>query len=84
MKANPHGVIDLSKCQTVKSADDKTHKKLLRCVFFTSRHSLEVTTTDETYFMYANTEKEKDEWIGAIGRYVMSILFLLVLLSTAL
>ena len=23
----PHGVIDLSQCQTVKGADDQTHKK---------------------------------------------------------
>ena len=35
---------------------------------FRDRHSLEVSTDNETYFMYANSEKEKDEWIGAIGR----------------
>ena len=23
--------------------------------------------------MYANSEKEKDEWIGAIGRYFVSV-----------
>ncbi|KAK8802254.1 hypothetical protein WA538_005162 [Blastocystis sp. DL] len=57
----PHGVIDLSQCQTVKSADDKTKKK----------YSLEVTTLGETYYMYANSEKEKDEWIGAIGRAIV-------------
>ena len=57
----PHGVIDLSKCQTVKSADEKTHKK----------HSLEVSTSEQTYYMYADSEKDKDEWIGAIGRAIV-------------
>ena len=45
-----------------------TRSSFFSCLFI-SRHSLEVATSDETYFMYANTEKEKDEWIGAIGRY---------------
>ncbi|CBK20961.2 uncharacterized protein [Blastocystis hominis] len=57
----PHGVIDLSRCQTVKSADEKTHKK----------HSIEVSTTEQTYYMYASSEKDKDEWIGAIGRAIV-------------
>lgn len=34
------------------------------------RHSFEVATPDATYYMFADTEKEKDEWIGQIGRYV--------------
>ena len=31
----------------------------------------QVATPDATYFMYAETEKEKDEWIGAIGRAIV-------------
>eukprot|EP00752_Nemacystus_decipiens_P003186 g2948.t1 len=57
----PHGRIDLSSCMTVKSAEQKTSK----------RNALEVSTHDTTYFMYANTEKEKDDWIGAIGRAIV-------------
>jgi hypothetical protein len=53
-----HGVIDLAECLTVKSADEKTDKA----------HSFEVATPDQTYYMYAANEKEKDDWIGAIGR----------------
>ena len=34
------------------------------------RYSLEVTTMDETFYMFADSEKEKDEWIGAIGRFI--------------
>ena len=56
-----HGIIDLSECLTVKSADEKTDKP----------HSFEVATPDQTYYMYAQSEKEKDDWIGAIGRYAL-------------
>ncbi|CAN0258417.1 unnamed protein product, partial [Discosporangium mesarthrocarpum] len=41
----PHGMIDLSSCMTVKSAEQKTSK----------RNALEVSTHDTTYFMFANT-----------------------------
>ena len=57
----PHGTIDLEKCVTVKSAEEKTSK----------RFSFEVATPESVYFMYASTEKEKDEWIGAIGRAIV-------------
>lgn len=50
----PHGMIDLSSCMTVKSAEQKAQK----------RFALEVSTPDTTYLMYADTEKEKDDWIG--------------------
>jgi len=58
---SPHGVVDLSKCLTVKSAEEKTNK----------RHCFEVATESATYFMFAGTDKEKDEWIGAIGRAIV-------------
>ena len=57
----PHGTIDLKDCLTVKSAEDKTKKK----------YSFEVATPDSTYYLYAGSEKEKDEWIGAIGRAIV-------------
>ena len=46
---------------TVKSAEQKTHK----------RNALEVSTQDTTFFMYALNEKDKDDWIGAIGRAIV-------------
>ena len=46
---------------TVKSAELKAGK----------RNAVEVSTADTTYFMFADTEKEKDEWIGAIGRAIV-------------
>jgi len=47
----PHGAIDLRQCLTVKSADDKTGKK----------NSFEVSTSEQHFFMYADTAQEKDE-----------------------
>ena len=57
----PHGMIDLSKCQTVKSAEIKANKKF----------AFEVSTQETTFYMYADSEKDKDEWIGAIGRSIV-------------
>ena len=57
----PHGMIDLSKCVTVKSAELKAGKK----------NAIEVSTTDTTFYMYADDDKQKDEWIGAIGRSIV-------------
>jgi len=57
----PHGMIDLSTCMTVKSAELKAGKK----------NAIEVSTTETTFYMYADNEKEKDEWIGAIGRSIV-------------
>ncbi|CAK4078224.1 unnamed protein product [Aphanomyces euteiches] len=58
---SPHGVIDLAECLTVKSAEEKTNK----------RYCFEVATPESTYYMHAESEKQKDEWIGAIGRAIV-------------
>lgn len=60
-QGTPHGMIDLASCMTVKSAEYKAHK----------RNALEVSTPDTTFLMYADSEKEKDDWIGAIGRAIV-------------
>jgi len=57
----PHGMIDLSRCTTVKSADLKSHKK----------HSFEISTPETTYLLYADDEKAKDDWIGSVGRSIV-------------
>jgi hypothetical protein len=49
-------MIDLALCMTVKSAELKAHK----------RHALEVSTPETTFLMFADSEKEKDDWIGII------------------
>lgn len=54
-------MIDLSTCTTVKSADIKTRKN----------NSFEISTHDTTFFLYADSEKEKDDWIGNVGRAIV-------------
>lgn len=46
---DPHGMIDLKDCLTVKSADEKTGKA----------HSFEVATPEQVYFMFADSEAQK-------------------------
>mmetsp|Transcript_47439 Transcript_47439/g.70575 ORF Transcript_47439/g.70575 Transcript_47439/m.70575 type:complete len:164 (-) Transcript_47439:180-671(-) len=57
----PHGMIDLSLCTTVKSADLKSKK----------RNSFEISTPETTFLLYADTEKEKDDWIGSVGKSIV-------------
>eukprot|EP00560_Eucampia_antarctica_P000064 CAMPEP_0197832912 /NCGR_PEP_ID=MMETSP1437-20131217/16819_1 /TAXON_ID=49252 ORGANISM="Eucampia antarctica, Strain CCMP1452" /NCGR_SAMPLE_ID=MMETSP1437 /ASSEMBLY_ACC=CAM_ASM_001096 /LENGTH=138 /DNA_ID=CAMNT_0043436569 /DNA_START=377 /DNA_END=793 /DNA_ORIENTATION=- len=60
-RARPHGMIDLSTCTTVKSADLKSRK----------RNSFEISTPETTFLLYADSEKEKDDWIGSAGRAIV-------------
>ena len=54
-------MIDLSLCTTVKSSENKTNK----------RNSFEITTSDKSVFVYADNEKDKDDWIGNVGRAIV-------------
>lgn len=54
-------MIDLIDCVTVKSAEHKAQK----------RNAFEVTLKSDHFLMYAMTDKEKDEWIGRIGKAIV-------------
>mmetsp|Transcript_28002 Transcript_28002/g.39572 ORF Transcript_28002/g.39572 Transcript_28002/m.39572 type:complete len:95 (-) Transcript_28002:125-409(-) len=54
-------MIDLSQCTTVKSADLKSKK----------RNSFEISTPETIFLLYADTEKEKDDWIGSVGKSIV-------------
>lgn len=59
----PHGSVDLRSCLTVKSADDRTGRP----------HSIEISTRDdELYYLVAESGAEKDAWIAAIGRAIVT------------
>jgi len=53
--------MDLAVCTTVKSADLKSKK----------RHSFEISTPETCYLLYADTESEKDDWIGRVGKAIV-------------
>lgn len=59
--SGPHGMMDLAHCTTVKSADLKSKR----------RHSFEISTPDTCYLLYADTESEKDDWIGRVGKAIV-------------
>lgn len=54
-------MIDLAHCTTVKSADLKSKK----------RNSFEISTPETTFLLYADTEQEKDDWIGRVGKAIV-------------
>lgn len=54
-------MMDLAHCTTVKSADLKSKK----------RHSFEISTPETCYLLYADTEAEKDDWIGRVGKAIV-------------
>ena len=54
-------MMDLSICTTVKSADFKSGKF----------HSFEISTPDTCYLLHAETEGEKDDWIGRVGKAIV-------------
>ena len=51
----------MSTCTTVKSADVKSRKKF----------SFEISTNERMYLLFADNEKEKDDWIGAVGKSIV-------------
>jgi hypothetical protein len=57
----PHDMVDLASCTTVKSADLKSKK----------RHSFEISTPETCFLLYADTESEKDDWIGRVGKAIV-------------
>jgi hypothetical protein len=54
-------MIDLIDCVTVKSAESKSKKK----------NAIEIILKDQTFQVFSGTEREKDEWIGQIGRAIV-------------
>jgi len=58
----PRGVIYVSSCLSIKGAEDTLNKP----------NSFEITTSDpDRMFFIADTYKEKEDWINAIGRAIV-------------
>jgi PH domain len=61
LQDEPHGVIDLAGCLTVKSAEEKCGRQF----------SFEISVPAETFYLFADDAVSKDEWIGAIGKAIV-------------
>lgn len=57
----PRGCVDATKCMSVKGAEDVLNKAF----------AFEVSTPDETVFFVASSDKDKEDWINAIGRAIV-------------
>ena len=59
--SKPRGIIPVTSCLTVKGAEDVLNKPF----------SFELTTSRETMYFIADSEKEKEDWINAVGRSIV-------------
>jgi hypothetical protein len=57
----PRGVIEVNKCLSIKGAEDVLNKP----------HAFELSTTEDSMFFIAETVKEKEDWINAVGKAIV-------------
>ncbi len=57
ISGSPTEAIELKWCNSVRSADDDTKKP----------NSIKLEYKGEAFFFYADTAKEKDEWVGLLS-----------------
>ena len=57
----PRGVVDISRCLSIKGAEDVINRA----------HAFELSTNSETMFLIADSDKEKEEWISSVGRAIV-------------
>jgi hypothetical protein len=57
----PRGVIEVSKCLSIKGAEDTINRP----------HAFEISTMEESMFFIAESDKEKEDWINAVGRAIV-------------
>ncbi len=51
----------VKKCLSIKGAEDAINKP----------HAFEVSTTDDAMFFIADSDKDKEDWINAVGRAIV-------------
>ncbi|CAG9461373.1 unnamed protein product [Pedinophyceae sp. YPF-701] len=59
--SEPRGVIDVGKCLSVKGAEETINKP----------HSFEIAMPGGSQFFIADEEKDKEDWINAVGRAIV-------------
>ncbi|GBF91699.1 hypothetical protein Rsub_04003 [Raphidocelis subcapitata] len=57
----PRGIIEVKKCLSIKGAEDTINKP----------HAFEISTVDDNMFFIADSDKEKEDWINAVGRAIV-------------
>ncbi|KAL2634954.1 hypothetical protein R1flu_006433 [Riccia fluitans] len=59
--SKPRGIILVGNCLTVKGAEDVLNRPF----------AFELSTSKETMYFIADTDKEKEDWINSIGRSIV-------------
>ncbi|KAL4458632.1 hypothetical protein ABPG75_013497 [Micractinium tetrahymenae] len=57
----PRGIIEVNRCLSIKGAEDAINKP----------HAFEISTTDQNMYFIADSDKEKEDWINAVGRAIV-------------
>eukprot|EP00887_Chlorella_sp_A99_P006440 scaffold3.g6440.t1 len=60
-QSEPRGIIEVNRCLSIKGAEDTINKP----------HAFEISTTDASMFFIADSDKEKEDWINAVGRAIV-------------
>ncbi|KAK9811317.1 hypothetical protein WJX72_001679 [[Myrmecia] bisecta] len=59
--STPRGVIEVGRCLSIKGAEDAINKP----------HAFEISTQQTSMYFIADTDKEKEDWINAVGRAIV-------------
>lgn len=59
--STPRGVVDTHRCLSVKGAEDALGRP----------HAFELSTADDAMFFIAESDREKEDWINAVGRAIV-------------
>lgn len=57
----PRGIIDINKCLSIKGAEDIVNRA----------YAFEISTTDSSMYFIADNDKDKEDWINAVGRAIV-------------
>lgn len=57
----PRGVVEVNRCLSIKGAEDAINKPF----------AFEISTADTNMYFIADTDKEKEDWINAVGRAIV-------------
>ncbi|KAK3285017.1 hypothetical protein CYMTET_7360 [Cymbomonas tetramitiformis] len=60
-KSVPRGVVEIKGCLSVKGAEEMLNKP----------YAFEVSTRDKTMYFIADNDREKEDWINAVGRAIV-------------
>merc|ERR1712023_350276 len=59
--SKPRGVIEIDQCLSVKGAEDAINREF----------AFELSTKNDTMYFIAASEKEKEDWINAVGKAIV-------------